>query len=122
MVVIFSQYFLNLVLQGYFFFVLPLAVLFFQPGNGVMGMIALALCLLERHILKEYWSRFNRFSIVFFFCQCVCYYVFFLLPVGYVIGHVLYIQCRPCLLPVGYLGFLEVGQIFVICNNLGPGL
>ena len=67
MVVIFSQYFLNLILRGYFFsFILPLAVLFFQPGDIVMGVVALALCLLKRHILKEYWSRFEGLGIVFF--------------------------------------------------------
>ena len=36
--------------------------------------------------------------------------------------HILYFQCLPCLLPVGYLGLLEISQIFVIRNNLGPGL
>ena len=67
MVVIFFQYLLNFILQGYFSsFVLPLAILFFQPGNVIMRVVALALCLLERYILKEYPSRFEGFNIVFF--------------------------------------------------------
>ena len=66
-VVIFSHYLLNRILQGYFFsFALPLAVLFFQPGNIVRGVVAFVLCFLERHILKKYWLRFGRLSIVFF--------------------------------------------------------
>ena len=53
MVVIFSQYLVNLILRGYFFsLIVPLAVLFFQPGNVVMGVAAFALCLLKRYILK----------------------------------------------------------------------
>ena len=64
---IFFQYLLDLILRGYFsFFVLLLAVLFFQPGNVVMGVVAFALCLLERHILKKYWLRFERLNIIFF--------------------------------------------------------
>ena len=64
---VFSQYLLNLILQGYFSsFVLPLAVLFFQPGNVVMRVVAFALCFLERHILEEYWSQFEGLDIVFF--------------------------------------------------------
>ena len=47
-------------------FVLPLAILFFQPGNVVMGVIALALCLLKCYILKEYWLWFERLGIIFF--------------------------------------------------------
>ena len=66
-VVVFPQYLFNFILQGYFSsFILPLAVLFFQPGNIVMGVVALALCLLKCHILKEYGSQFERLSIVFF--------------------------------------------------------
>ena len=37
------------------------------------------------------------------------------------IRYILYFQCLPRLLPVSYLGLLEVGQILVIHNNLGPG-
>ena len=67
MVVIFSYYLLNLILQGYFSsFVLPLAILFFQPGNIVMGVVAFAFCLFEHHILKEYRLRFEGLGIVFF--------------------------------------------------------
>ena len=36
-------------------FVLSLAVLFLQPGNAIIMVVALALCLLKCHILKEYW-------------------------------------------------------------------
>ena len=67
MFVIFFQYLLNLILQGYISsFVLPLAVLFIQPGNIVMGVVALDLCLLERYILRGYLLRFEGFDIVFF--------------------------------------------------------
>ena len=64
---IFPQYLLNLVLWGYFSsFVLPLAVLFFQPDNVVIRVVALVFCLLKCHILKEYWSQFEGLDIVFF--------------------------------------------------------
>ena len=65
-VVVFPQYFFDFFLRGYFSsFILPLAVLFFQPSNVVMGVVALAFCFFERHILKEYWSQFKRLNIVF---------------------------------------------------------
>ena len=123
MVVVFPQYLFDFILQDYFSsFILPLAVLFFQPGNIVMGMVAFAFCFFKRHVLKEYWLQFERLSIVFLSQQRVGYHIFFPLPVGYVIGHILYFQCPPRLLPVSYLGHLKVGQILVIRNNLGPGL
>ena len=62
----FPQYLFNFILRGYFsFFILPLAIFFLQPGDVVMGVVALAFCLFKRHVLKEYWSRFERLSIVF---------------------------------------------------------
>ena len=65
---VFPQYLFNFVLRGDFSsFVLSLAILFFQSGNVVMGVVALAFCLLECHILKEYQSRFGGLDIVFFF-------------------------------------------------------
>ena len=123
MVVVFPQYLFNFFLQGYFSsFILPLAVLFFQPSNVVIKVVALAFCLFKRDVLKEYRSRFERLSIVFLSWQCVGYHILFPSPVGYVIGHILYFQCLPCLLTVNYLGLLEVGQILVIHNNFDPGL
>ena len=86
------------------------------------GVVALAFRLFKRHVLKEYWSRFKRLSIVFLSQQRVGYHILFPLPVDYVIGHILYFQCPPCLLPVNHLGLLGVGQILVIRNNLGLGL
>ena len=66
MVVVFPQYLFNFILRGYFSsFILPLAILFLQPGNIVMGVEALAFCLFKRHVLKEYWSQFERLSMDF---------------------------------------------------------
>ena len=122
-VVVLSQYLFDFFLLGYFSsFILPLTVFFFQPSNVVMGVVALAFCFFKRHVLKKYRSRFKRLNIVFLSQQRIGYHILFPLLVGYVIGHILYFQCPPCLMPVSYLGLVEVGQIFVIHNNLGPDL
>ena len=66
MVVVFPQYLFNFFLRNYFsFFMLPLAVLFFQLSDVVMGVVAFAFCFFKRHVLKEYQLRFQRLSIVF---------------------------------------------------------
>lgn len=121
-IMILSDYFHFLVFSLTYlpFFILSYFIAFFFQFWYFQEWIIYFFYLLQSYCLKEYWSRFLRFSRVFFSWQCIDYHVFFSLLIFQYERNILNFQCLSGLSSICYSDILKVYQIFMISDYYIP--